>query len=71
MWSQLAVLQHNSCFYEDFFCILFASCNFFDYRLHSFLSITIKSLSFREYFSAYNGDKYDAWRDYITYGSSH
>ena len=30
--------------------------------------IRIYPLSFSEYLSAYNGDKYDAWRDYVTYG---
>lgn len=31
--------------------------------------IRIYSLSFSEYLSVYNGNKEDAWRDYITYGS--
>ncbi len=31
--------------------------------------IRLYPLSFSEYFSAYNGDKADAWRDYFTYGS--
>ena len=30
--------------------------------------IRIHPLSFAEFFSAYGGDKYDAWRDYYTYG---
>ena len=32
------------------------------------MEIRVFPLSFSEYFSAYEGDKYDAWRDYITYG---
>ena len=31
--------------------------------------IRIYPLSFSEYVSAYDGNKEDAWRDYITYGS--
>ncbi len=30
--------------------------------------IRVYPLSFAEYFSAYDGDKYDAWRDYVTFG---
>ncbi len=30
--------------------------------------IRVYPLSFSEYMSAYEGDKYDAWRDYFTYG---
>ncbi len=30
--------------------------------------IRVYPLSFAEYFSAYNGDKHDAWRDYVAYG---
>lgn len=33
------------------------------------IEIRVFPLSFSEYFSVYAGDKYDAWRDYITYGS--
>lgn len=32
------------------------------------IEIRVFPLSFSEYFSVYEGDKYDAWRDYITYG---
>ncbi len=32
------------------------------------IEIRIFPLSFQEYYSVYEGDKYDAWRDYITYG---
>ncbi len=32
------------------------------------IEIKIYPLSFQEYISVYEGDKYDAWRDYITYG---
>ena len=30
--------------------------------------VRVYPLSFSEYLSAYDGDKYDAWRDYYTYG---
>ena len=30
--------------------------------------VEVHPLTFSEFFSAYDGDKYDAWRDYFTYG---
>ena len=30
--------------------------------------VRVYPLSFSEYLSAYDGDKYEAWRDYYTYG---